>query len=211
MLARGAIAAESTIAGDELLQSARLWELRQRGDLARLALEKLVTARADSAEALLESGELNLRMSDFAAADEVLRRLEQRFAKSAATRSMGLQYRLATRDRLQWLAVQRLAQLDQGEKVRRELRRLFPDGAPEGSIAIEYYRLLAVTPGGRDEAARLARARCQASERSALSECASEHSAAGNASCCEQATSTEAAFQQCHSAVHQPRGTRGGR
>lgn len=151
---RGALAADATIAGHELLQSARRWESRQRGDLARLALEKLVTARPNSPEALLELGELDLRMSDFAAADQVLRRLEQRFPGSAATRSMSIQYRLATRDRLQWLSVQRLAQLGKGHEVRRELQRLFPEGAPEGAIAIQYYRLLAVTPGGQAEAIR---------------------------------------------------------
>lgn len=152
LLGRGATAAESTIAGNELLQSARLWESRQRGDLARLALEKLVTTRPDVPEALLELGELNLRMSDFAAADQVLRRLEQRFPSSTATRSMSIQYRLATRDRLQWMSVRRLADIGEGEKLARELKRMFPQGAPEGSIALEYYRLLAATPGGYDEA-----------------------------------------------------------
>ncbi|MFC4308381.1 cellulose synthase subunit BcsC-related outer membrane protein [Steroidobacter flavus] len=154
LLGRGALAAEPSIAGDELLQSARLWESRQRGDLARLALEKLVTTRPDAPEALLELGELHLRMSDFAAADQVLRRMEDRFPKSTATQSLSIQYRLATRDRLQWLSIQRLADLGKGSEVRQELQRLFPDGAPEGSIAIEYYRLLSITPGGQDEALR---------------------------------------------------------
>lgn len=147
-------AAEPSIANDELLQSARMWEARQRGDLARLALEKLVTTRPDSPDALLELGELQLRMSDFVAAERVLLQLEQRFKDSAATRSMRTRYRLATRDRLQWLAVQRLAQLGQGREVRRELDRLFPQGAPEGPVGIEYFQLLAATPGGREPALR---------------------------------------------------------
>src|SRR5687768_4009753 len=131
-----------------------MWEARHRGDLARLALEKLVTARPDSPDALLELGELNLRMSDFVAAERVLLQLEQRFKDSAATRSMRTRYRLSTRDRLQWLAVQRLAQLERGREVRRELDRLFPEGAPEGPVGIEYFQLLAGTPGGREPALR---------------------------------------------------------
>jgi Tfp pilus assembly protein PilF len=158
LLGRGATAAEPSIAGEELLQSARIWEARQRGDLARLALEKLVTTRPDAPEALLELGELNLRMSDFAAADEVLRRMQDRFPKSASTQSMSIQYRLATRDRLRWVSLLRLKDLGKGTEVRQELQRLFPDGAPEGSIAIDYYRLLAVTPDGQDEALRGLRA-----------------------------------------------------
>jgi thioredoxin-like negative regulator of GroEL len=154
LLGRLAYAAEPSIANDELLQSARMWEARHRGDLARLALEKLVTARPDSPDALLELGELNLRMSDFVAAERVLLQLEQRFKDSPATRSFRTRYRLATRDRLQWLAVQRLAQLEQGREVRRELDRLFPQGPPEGPVGIEYFQLLAVTPGGRAPALR---------------------------------------------------------
>ena len=154
LLGRTAAAADPSIANHELLQSARLWEARQRGDLARLALEKLVNTRPDSPDALLELGELNLRMADFASADRVLRQLERRFKDSPAERSLRVQYRLATRDRLEWASVQRLAQLGEGEKVRAELARLFPQGAPEGSIAIEYYRLLATSPSGRQQALR---------------------------------------------------------
>ena len=147
-------AAEPSIANDELLQSARMWEARQRGDLARLALEKLVTTRPDSPDAFLELGELNLRMSDFVAAERVLLQLERRFKDSVATRAMRTRYRLATRDRLQWLAVQRLAQLEQWRDVRRELDRLFPQDPPEGPVGIEYFQLLARTPGGREPALR---------------------------------------------------------
>jgi thioredoxin-like negative regulator of GroEL len=154
LLGRLIHAAEPSIVNDELLQSARLWEARHRGDLARLALEKLVTARPDSPDALLELGELNLRMSDFVATERVLLQLEQRFKDSPAARSMRTRYRLATRDRLQWLAVQRLAQLERGREVRRELDRLFPQGPPEGPVAIEYFQLLAGTPGGRQPALR---------------------------------------------------------
>lgn len=154
LLGRLSHAAEASIANDELLQSARMWEARQRGDLARLALEKLVTTRPDSPDALLELGELCLRLSDFVAAERVLIQLEQRFKDSPATRSMRTRYRLATRDRLQWLAVQRLAQLGKRAEVRRELDRLFPQGPPEGPVAIEYFQLLAGTAKGREPALR---------------------------------------------------------
>lgn len=165
LLGRFADAAEPSIASEELLQSARMWEARQRGDLARLALEKLVTTRPDSPDALLALGELNLRLADFVAADRVLQQLEQRFSDSPAARSMKTQYRLATRDRLQWLSVQRLAQLGEGDRVREELDRLFPQGAPEGAIGIEYRRLLAAgkTPVPRTKTAARGKDRAPAS------------------------------------------------
>src|SRR5262245_59160247 len=100
-LAGPLFAAESpTPASDALLHSARMWEARDRGDLARLALEKLVAARPDSPEILLALGELNLRMVDVPAAARVLETLQRRFPQSESTRAFATQYRLATRERL---------------------------------------------------------------------------------------------------------------
>ena len=53
-----------TSANEELLRSARLWEARDRGDLAVVALEKLANARPDDADVLRRLGELQLRIGD---------------------------------------------------------------------------------------------------------------------------------------------------
>jgi Tfp pilus assembly protein PilF len=136
------------LAHEELLHSARTWEARERGDLAILALQKLVAARPDSSDALLELGELYLRLPDIAAAGRVRELLEHRFKGSTAAKTFEIEYRFATRDRLQLASLQRLRQLDRGAQLRSELQRLFPAGAPGGMLSIEYYRLLANTPGG---------------------------------------------------------------
>lgn len=141
------------LANEELLHSARAWEARDRGDLAALALEKLVAARPDSARALLELGELYLRTVDIAAAGRVRTLFERRFRGSAAACTFAIEYRFATRDRLQLASLQRLLQLERGAQVRRELERLFPAGPPGGMLSLEYYRLLAGTPGGHERAA----------------------------------------------------------
>ena len=136
------------LANEELLHSARAWEARERGDLAVLALEKLVAARPDSPEALLELGELYLRTADVAAAGRLRERFYRRFEDSEAARIFETEYRFATRDRLQLASLQRLLQLKRGEQARQELQKLFPQGAPGGMLSFEYYRLLAGTPGG---------------------------------------------------------------
>ncbi len=141
------------LANEELLRSARAWEARERGDLAILALEKLVATRPDLPEALLELGELYLRVADIAAAGRVRERLLARFKDSAAAHTFAIEYRFATRDRLQLASLQRLLQIKQGAKARIELDRLFPQGAPNGALGIEYYRLLAGMPGGYQRAA----------------------------------------------------------
>ena len=45
-------------ADQELLHNARFWEAHDRGDLAQLAMKKLVAARPDIPEPLVELGEL---------------------------------------------------------------------------------------------------------------------------------------------------------
>ncbi|HKQ81029.1 MAG TPA: cellulose synthase subunit BcsC-related outer membrane protein [Steroidobacteraceae bacterium] len=144
----GADATPLPLASDALLHSARMWEAHDRGDLARLALEKLVAARPDSADALLELGELNLRMADIPAAGKVLKIFDARFDRTPQARTFATAYRLATRDRLQLASIQRLLQIDQGAKARQEIHRVFGAAPDDGMVALEYYRLLAGTPGG---------------------------------------------------------------
>lgn len=150
LLASSMLVAQESLptAGDELLHNARVWEARDRADLARLALEKHAAARPDSPEALLELGELNLRMSDMRAAGQVLERLNARFPGSSQARTFAVEHRFATRDRLQLASVARLIQTGREEEARQQLDELFPGGAPGGMLSTEYYKLLAGTPSG---------------------------------------------------------------
>jgi predicted Zn-dependent protease len=131
-----------------LLHSARVWEAHDRGDLAQSALNKLVESRPDSPQALLELGELDLRLGEFADALEVLRQLERRFAATGAQRSFSVEYRIATRDRVQFAAVARLIDLERFDEARAALERLFPGGAPADALGIAYFELIARLPGG---------------------------------------------------------------
>jgi predicted Zn-dependent protease len=131
-----------------LIHSARLWEIRDRGDLAQLALQKLIAARPDSPQAMVELGELDIRIGELAGAAQVLAQLQQRFKDSPAARDFDTEYRLATRDRLQLALVRRLIQMGKGKEAMASLRMLFPGGIPDNSMGAEYYRVLARTPRG---------------------------------------------------------------
>jgi len=149
--AAAAAAAEDPVAPpaeQELIHNARFWEARGRGDLARLALKKLVAARPDSPEALLELGELDLRLAEFADAAQVASELARRFKGSASAREFATGYRIATRDRLQFASIRRLIEIGHTSEARAELTRLFPQGPPGASLGIDYYLLLASAPGG---------------------------------------------------------------
>jgi predicted Zn-dependent protease len=132
-----------------LLHSSRFWEAHERGDLAQAALKKLVAARPDSPQALVELGELDLRINDFADAAAVDRVLTGRFGGSSeAARDFSLAYRTATRDRLRFASIRRLVEIGRTGEVRAALDGLFPHGAPGGSLGLDYYSLLASTPHG---------------------------------------------------------------
>jgi len=146
-------APEWPLANQELIHNARFWEAHDRGDLAQLALAKLVAARPDLPEALLELGELDLRLNDFAAAGEVESELARRFPGSAAARDFATEVRVATRDRLEFASIRRLVEIGRTSEARVQLAHLFPHGPPGGALGVDYYLLLAQMPGG------LARAR----------------------------------------------------
>ncbi len=136
------------LATQELIHNAHFWEARGRGDLAQLALKKLVAARPNSPEALLELGELDLRLNEFADAAQVESELARRFKGSASAREFATEYRIATRDRLQFASIRRLVEIGHISEARAALKRLFPQGPPGASFGIDYYLLLASTPDG---------------------------------------------------------------
>jgi predicted Zn-dependent protease len=131
-----------------LIHSARLWEIRDRGDLAQLALQKLIAARPDSPQALVELGELDIRIGELGGAAQVLSQLQRRFKDSQAARDFEIEYRLSTRDRLQLALVRRMIQMGKARQALESLRALFPNAVPDNAIGAEYYRILARTPNG---------------------------------------------------------------
>ena len=139
-------------AAEELRRNARAWEARDRVDLARQSLEKLAALRSVRADDLLLLGEMDLRQSDLTAAKQVLVRLQQEFPASSESQALATEVRVASLDRLGLASVHRLVQVGHSEQVRSALRRLFPDGAPNGVLGIEYYELLAAAPDGRTDA-----------------------------------------------------------
>lgn len=134
--------------GAQLMHSARFWEAHDRGDLAQAALKKLVLARPNSPEALLQLGELDLRINQFADAAQVDNELTRQFGGSPMAREFTTEYRFATRDRLQLATVRRLVELGHTAEARAALERLFPGTPPREALGIDYYMLLSSTPDG---------------------------------------------------------------
>ena len=134
----------------QLIHSARFWEAHDRGDLAQAALKKLVAARPNSPETLLQLGELDLRINQFADAAQADSELTRRFGGSPLAREFTTEYRFATRDRLQLASVRRLMELRHTAEARAALDRLFPGTPPREALGIDYYTLLSSAPDGFD-------------------------------------------------------------
>ena len=141
-------------AGEALLRSARMWEIRNRPDLQRLALEKYLLAHPDDAQALHALGQLEIRSARFDVATRLIEQLKAADAQSRVARDLADAYRLATRDRLQMATVHRLIQLERYDDAVTALRQLFPQGAPGGEIGIDYYNVIDSAPRGWPEADR---------------------------------------------------------
>lgn len=136
----------------ELLESARLWQARERPEFARLALEKLLLAQPQNVRALLMLGDLEIRSNHMDVARSLLLRLQKNPANARAARQLADSYRLATKDRLQMANIHRLAQIGRYAEALQGLHKLFPDGPPDGAPGIEYYKIIGSGHAGWQQA-----------------------------------------------------------
>ncbi|WP_064576038.1 cellulose synthase subunit BcsC-related outer membrane protein [Cupriavidus gilardii] len=132
-----------------LLSSARMWEAKNRADLARGALDKILTIEPQQPDALLLLAQIELRSNRPAEAQRILQRLRQHHPKHPATRELEDSYRIATQDKREMATVRMLARGGNEKEALERLQKLFPDGPPQGELGIDYYRILAGTDAGR--------------------------------------------------------------
>lgn len=143
----------------QLLSSARMWEAKNRQDMARTQLDKILTLQPDQPDALLLLGQIELRSNRPVEAEKLLQRLRRAHPGHPATRELEDAHRLATRDKRELAEVRLLSRAGKSEEAVARLRQLFPHGAPSGDMASDYYRMLSDTPQGRAQAIAELRAR----------------------------------------------------
>ncbi|MCC8391027.1 BCSC C-terminal domain-containing protein [Paraburkholderia sp. MMS20-SJTR3] len=139
-------------AAQRLLATARMWSTKHRDDLALQAIDKaLLVAPADPA-LLAGQARIQLRLGRAQAAQATLAKLRAKAPDNAATQQIDDEFRVATNGREELATVRLLARSGQSAEAVRRLQRLFPHGAPSGSLGAEYYQILAGTPDGRAQA-----------------------------------------------------------
>lgn len=133
----------------QLLSAARMWEAKNRADVARGILDKALLIDPGQPDALMLLGLIELRSNRPLEADKILRRLRQSNPDHPATLELEDAYRIATRDKPEMARIRLLARAGKSEEAIARLHQLFPRGAPRGDLAVDYYRILAGTPAGR--------------------------------------------------------------
>ncbi len=128
---------------------AETWEALGRADLAQLALNKILLTRPGDTGLLFEIGQLNLRLNQTRAAQAILQQMQALAPDAPLTAQMALAYRAASSDRLRLAGVRRLIELHRDQEAVAELRKLFPHGAPDGDLGVEYFRVLYELPRER--------------------------------------------------------------
>ncbi|TPQ39985.1 cellulose synthase subunit BcsC-related outer membrane protein [Cupriavidus pinatubonensis] len=143
----------------QLLAAARMWEAKNRTDIARGILDKALLIDPNQPDALMLLGLIEIRSNRPLEADKILRTLRQRAPNHPATLELEDAYRIATRDKQEMARIRLLARAGKSEEAIARLRQLFPRGAPRGELAVDYYRIMAGTPAGRTASIAELRAR----------------------------------------------------
>lgn len=133
---------------DPLLSSAQMWASKNRPELARDNLAKILKAKPDHAGALLTLGLLEIRSNQPDEAAKHLAHLQKSAPNAPETRELAEAYRIATTDRQTMARVRLLARTGKGDEASALLKRLFPTGAPAGALGVEYWQIIASAPKG---------------------------------------------------------------
>jgi len=135
----------------QLLDSARVWQAKNRPDMARGIVEKALLIDPTQPDALALMGQIELTSNRPAEAAKRLQQLQARYPRHPATLELADAYRLATTDKTA-LAKARLAmRTGQSQEAWQQMQALFPRGAPSGPMAGDYYRAMSAA-GQRDKA-----------------------------------------------------------
>ncbi|MDP1941429.1 MAG: tetratricopeptide repeat protein, partial [Gallionella sp.] len=133
---------------DFLLSGAKKWAAKDRPDLAKNLLQKLILIEPNSQDALFMLGNIELTAGNHAEARVYLNALEKTAPNGSLTQELGASYRLATTDRNQLEEMRSLAQAGKTAEAEKLLMQIFPGKPPRGEMGVEYYRLIGSTKAG---------------------------------------------------------------
>lgn len=143
-------AASDLTAEAEIIRSAQLWISKNRTDLARQHIEKLLLVRPQSAWGHATLGDIALREGKSAEAKAQLELLRKQFPQHPATKELTLLSRVLGQDSQKLATMRLMAKAGRLQEAATLARSLFPDGPPtSSSMALEYYQIIgSAAPAG---------------------------------------------------------------
>ena len=135
----------------EMLRSARMWEAKDRPDLARTMLEKALLTNEDP-EVLLMLASIELRSKNTNLAAKYLQKLDQRFPNHLNTRAVRNLYNVYTTQNQTLARIRLMARAGKAEDAAKAMMQLFPDGPPPEELGLEYYQITGNTIDGQSAA-----------------------------------------------------------
>lgn len=127
----------------EIVRSAQLWISKNRTDLARQHIEKLLLVQPNSAWGHATLGDIALREGKAAEARTQLEWLRTHAPQHPATRELNLLARLFGPDSQKLATMRLMAQAGRLQEAATIARNLFPDGPPaSGALALEYFQII---------------------------------------------------------------------
>lgn len=139
----------------DLLRAAQLWVHKQRTDMARQLIAKLLAVAPDSAEGLAALGDIALRENQPEEARRILQQLRTLHPTHRRTAELETLARVLGADREKLARMRLLARAGRKSEAAELAQELFPNGPPQlGGLALEYHQIMGSLPGQRPEAMR---------------------------------------------------------
>jgi|GEM_PF-269029 len=136
-----------------LLDKANYWRLKDRPDLARDSLNKLLTLNPNQPDALFQFGILEIQQGNLADARRYLGRLQQVAPGDLRAGELETAIQAGRLSPTELGEARRLGQSGQFTQAVQKYRQTFNGPAP-ATFGVEYYMTLAATPQGREQARR---------------------------------------------------------
>lgn len=139
----------------ELLSGARMWASKNRPDMARQLVDKLLAMDPYSPEGLGALGDLALREKKTDEARRILETLRTRHPGHKVTKELETLVRVYGPDREKLSQMRLMARAGRKAEAADVARELFPDGPPElGGLALEYLQIMGSGTKGGGESVR---------------------------------------------------------
>ncbi len=144
--------AQPSTAAKVLMDQANYWSRENRPDEAESALDRLLRAEPDNADALALLAQLQAQKGDRTRAQATLAHLQTIRPADPHISTVEQAIRLGSIDSSGLAEARHLAQEKHNSEAVQRYRRLFQGANPPASLAVEYYETLSGTEGGWDAA-----------------------------------------------------------